>query len=261
MALTILTVVIGLPISRWISSRPIEHPSGVLIKGEPVQTTADLVQLNNVAGYTLTQLAGYHLHARVLGVKYYNDNQSDLAPLDLAVGWGRMSDSSILKDLTISLSNRFYFYEYGITALSETEVRNSSSNNHIIPADRKIAGFMRSLRVGSLIDLRGFLVCAKKDEFRWSSSLSRTDSEKGACELFYVTQASLINGDESYIDPEDHDNLRHWYDLLYTWRQSLDLKNYQEVRDFNREAQLYMKTAFPERTLPPSPYAGSKISD
>ena len=38
------------------------------------------------------------------------DRESDLAPVDLALGWGRMSDEAILKDIQISQSGRFYFW-------------------------------------------------------------------------------------------------------------------------------------------------------
>lgn len=245
-------MVVGYPIFKLISSRPIQHAPGVLIRSDPSQLITEPVQLNDVAGYEVTQLATYHIHARVLHVKWYADKHSDLAPLDLAVGWGPMSDSAVLSELTLSQSNRFYFYEYGPGSISEAEIRNHSSNIHVIPANRKIAGLMGSLRVGSLVDLRGSLVKARKDAFQWTSSLSRNDANRGACELFLVTAARLINGDESFIDPEDRENLRHWYDLLYAWRNILDLKNPQAVRDFNDEATLYMRTAFPKRTLPPA---------
>ena len=252
-ALTILLIIIGMPISKWLSSKPIFREKGVLIKGDPIQMVCPPVQLNDVSGHEIVEKAQFHLHGRVLHVKKYKDAHSDLSPFDVAVGWGPMSDSAVLDELTISQGTRFYFYEYVKPPIPENEIISHSTNIHIVPADRKIASFINSLRVGSLVNFRGVLISAKKDDFRWESSLSRTDTGPGACELLYLSQANLIEGDESYIEDEDRADLRQWYDLLYIWRESLNLHDSQAVRNFNREATRYMRTAFPSHAPTPSP--------
>jgi hypothetical protein len=64
---------------------------------------------------------------------------------------------------------------------------------HIIPATPAIAKQCKSLRAGSLVHLRGDLVEATGPGIgRWRSSLSRTDTGNGACELFYVDEIEQI---------------------------------------------------------------------
>lgn len=63
--------------------------------------------------YELEALANFDIEARVLSKEnYYADRESELVPVDLALGWGAMSDSSVLEKLSISQSGRFYFYRW-----------------------------------------------------------------------------------------------------------------------------------------------------
>jgi hypothetical protein len=48
---------------------------------------------------------------------------------------------------------------------------------------------LRSVAGGDIIELRGYLVeVTAPDGWHWRSSLSRTDSGDGACELMWVTE-------------------------------------------------------------------------
>ena len=61
----------------------------------------------------LTPLAAFVLDARVLHREnYHYDSAAALIPVDLAVGWGPMSDQAVLDHLKISQASRFYYYEY-----------------------------------------------------------------------------------------------------------------------------------------------------
>ena len=73
------------------------------------------------------------------------------------------------------------------------EITRSATNAHLIPADDAIRAALFSMSPGSVVEIRGLLVNAKaEDGFYWNSSLSRTDSGAGACELIYVTRASTV---------------------------------------------------------------------
>jgi len=65
------------------------------------------------------------------------------------------------------------------------------SNNHIIPANEQIRSKINSLNTGDQIQINGYLVESKGTyegkNYYWDSSLSRTDTSDGACEVFYVT--------------------------------------------------------------------------
>jgi len=145
-------------------------------------------------GWTLEPLAAFSLDARVLGVKSYSDDFSaSLAPLDLAVGWGAMSDTTVLDRMDITQRDRFYLWRYwGKAPIPEKEIVTHSANMHIVPADDSILGKLKSLRKGSLVHLSGNLVEAThpKSNKPWRSSLTREDEGEGACELFYVKSLS-----------------------------------------------------------------------
>ena len=181
----------------WLFPGEIPHPPGVLVKANPFQGEASDVSLPSVAGYNLAALATYHIRARVLHTKRYYSHPAELVPIDVALGWGPMSDSAVLSKLTISQTNRFFFYEWwNAPPIPKDEIACHSSNNHIIAANDQVAGFIRSLRAGHLVDFSGYLVAATKGGFTWRSSLSRTDSGNGACELFYVTDARMDDPDQ-----------------------------------------------------------------
>ena len=183
--------------------RPITYPAGVLIESEPEQIaiTDDSPAIEH-AGYALKPLARFSLEARILHRKVYAyDRGAKLVPVDLAVGWGPMSDQSVLDHLTISQSMRFYWYEYYSPPIPKEQIISHSTNLHVIPATAAIASFCKSLRQGQLVQLKGELVEATGPEIgTWRSSLSRTDTGNGACELMLVEECSKL--DPAEIKPK-----------------------------------------------------------
>ena len=64
----------------------------------------------------------------------------------------------------------------------------------MICANAEVKGVIRGLRVGQILEMDGFLVNAADPEGRmWNSSTTREDSGNGACELFYVERARVVN--------------------------------------------------------------------
>ena len=151
--------------------------------------------------FRLTPLARFEVDARVLHQKKYRyDRQAKLSPLDLAIGWGPMSDQAVLDQLKIKQSMRFYWYEYRLPPpIPREEIVRHSTNLHIIPATQEIAARCKALRAGELVHLEGELVEASSPEFGpWRSSLVRTDEGNGACELLLLQKCSKLergNGD------------------------------------------------------------------
>jgi hypothetical protein len=183
--------------------RPIKHPAGVLISTEPQQTgTTDGPMARS--GFNLKPLAHFDIDARILHRKIYRfDRQAGLVPVDLALGWGPMSDQRVLDQLRISQSMRFYWYEYKLPPpIPQDQIISHSTNLHVIPATAEIASRCKSLRTGALVHLSGDLVEATAPEFgTWRSSLSRTDTGNGACELMWVKELSILP-DQSLPDRE-----------------------------------------------------------
>jgi hypothetical protein len=115
--------------------RPLEYPAGVLIASDPQQTVTSDSPLA-YGNFQLTPLAHFAIDARVLHRKIYRwDKQASLVPVDLALGWGSMSDQRVLDQITISQSMRFYWFEYKMPPpISKEEIILHSTNLHVIPA-------------------------------------------------------------------------------------------------------------------------------
>ena len=174
---------------------PISYPPGVLLASEPTQRTPASEASFAYRKFQLKPLATFALDARVLHRKIYRyDPGAALVPIDLAVGWGPMSDQTVLDHLSISQSARFYFYEYrNPPPIPREDITSHSTNLHLIPSTDAIAAQCKSLRTGELIHLSGLLVEATGPGIgTWSSSLTRTDSGKGACELVWVEELSQL---------------------------------------------------------------------
>jgi hypothetical protein len=183
----------------FLLHRPITHPAGALIESEPAQIAITAANTIEHGDYKLKPLARFSVDARILHRKVYRyDRESKLAPVDLALGWGAMSDQTVLDRLNISQSTRFYWYQYQMPPpIPREQIVSHSTNVHIIPATPEIASFCKSLRRGELVHLEGKLVEASGPEINvWRSSLSRTDSGNGACELMLVEDCAKLDAGE-----------------------------------------------------------------
>jgi len=174
---------------QWWSGRSIEHAPGELVADEPQQTdiSGSPPQFEK-NGYTITALANFELNARVLGVEHYRfDREAQLSPVDLALGWGPMSDSAVLSKIDISQGGRFYYWHVDEFPIPRRAIETHSANMHLIPADAEVAREFDEVHVGSIVSLAGYLVEAHAgDGWRWRSSLTREDTGYGACELIWV---------------------------------------------------------------------------
>jgi len=94
------------------SQREVPHGPGMLAADDPDQTglKADDPRPFDRGDFRITPLADIALTARVLAREDYRfDALAALVPTDLALGWGRMSDSAVLADITITQQARFFF--------------------------------------------------------------------------------------------------------------------------------------------------------
>lgn len=174
--------------------RPVSHPAGVLVPEQPEQVlvAAEGRRPIKMKDSVAEPLATYKIRARVLSKQRYRfDHGAKVSPIDLALGWGPMSDTAVLDQLSISQDHRFYFLRWQQPPINEKDMMLNSANVHIIPANDYIKDQVLSLRIGQIVELRGSLVVVSgKDGGEWKSSLSREDSGAGACELMYVNQVT-----------------------------------------------------------------------
>jgi hypothetical protein len=167
---------------------PISHPPGILASGGPVQVNLQTSSFK-LDDYQITKKAGFEINARVLSTEsYYLSRESDLSPIDLALGWDVMSDSGLLNMLSISQSGRWYRWRYdGSIPVSDQQIIISSANMHMVPATSAVERSLKQLREGDVITLEGFLIDVDHDSgWKWRTSMTRSDTGGGACEIVYV---------------------------------------------------------------------------
>ena len=185
------TTIIGLVILGlfylWSGSE-IPHASGVLAPDEPYQKEVYSARVREMNGYRIELLASFDIRARVIATeRYWFDQGSALSPVDLVVGWGAMSDSAVLQQIGVSQGGRFYHWWGKTLTVPRRVIETQSANMHMIPASGEIARQLKSIRAGNMVHLKGYLVeVTSKQSFRWKSSLTRTDTGGGACELILV---------------------------------------------------------------------------
>lgn len=185
--------IVGFGAWQYWSDRPVKVAPGVTVAAEPRQNDAASAEFVH-KGYTIAPLQTFDIEARVLGVKSYRTGrEADLSPVDLALGWGRMSDSAVLEQVSISQGNRFYFWRVKEFPIPREEIERSSANMHMIPADSGIERRLDQVREGQRVRIQGWLVEARgHDGWRWRSSLTRNDTGAGACEVIFVRDIAIL---------------------------------------------------------------------
>ena len=144
-------------------------------------------------GYEILPIATYDIEARVLSVETYRwDQGAELAPIDLALGWGPMSDVEVLRHFDIGQGYRLFTWRTREFPIPREDVESHSANVHVIAAYRSVESQVRQLRPGDVVRLQGSLVEARaKSGWTWRSSLTRQDTGNGSCELFWVESVQV----------------------------------------------------------------------
>ena len=176
----------------WPESR-VRHAPGILVANEPEQSDVKPPKVWDVNGYHITALATYSIEAEVLSkARYYMGRECDLSPVDFALGWGRMSDQSLLDNLQISQSGRWYNYHWdGAPPADPQEIVQHSANTHLLPATPAISAQLLAIKPGSIVKMKGYLISATaSDGWTWVSSLSRYDTGNRSCEVMWVESVS-----------------------------------------------------------------------
>jgi hypothetical protein len=138
-----------------------------------------------------TPRAHYRVAARVLSrERYYLGWQSSLSPIDLALGWGTMSDPTVDQWVSWHQGGRWYFWQWDAGSPYRNEqIRADSANTHVIPGSDNLRRALLALDRGDVVQLQGWLVDIDgPGGAHWSTSLSRSDTGDNSCELLYVTE-------------------------------------------------------------------------
>jgi hypothetical protein len=172
----------------------IRHPPGILAPGEPFQIALETQPRLVRKDYKIEALARFSIEARVLRAERYRfDHAADLAPVDLALGWGDMSNSAVLEKINISQGQRFY--EWNVSGSPPIPIRDielQSANMHMIPANDEVDRVLKDARAGNIVRISGYLIDARgPDGYHMRSSLTREDTGPGACEVVWVERIAL----------------------------------------------------------------------
>ena len=180
----------------WTSERSVSLPPGMVAPNEPVQSNLDPPPTFAAKGVTMIARARYDITARVLRKEIYRiDGGADLAPVDLGVGWGAMSDTQVVDQLEFSQMGRFLFWkpkDWKSFPLTVPQLISHAAQIHAVPADASIEHKLRKLRPGQIIHLSGYLVDVRgPGGFTWNTSLRRDDTGAGACEIMWIESVAL----------------------------------------------------------------------
>jgi len=193
--LAVLALIIIVLIYFFYPETVVTYPAGITAPDQPRQTNIGETKEWNLDEFRFKALAEYQIKARVLSRNNFSlGKESEISPFDLALGWGLMSDQSIIDKIDISQSNRWYRWKADILPLPKREISLNSANVHIIPKDDTIEEKFDKVYKGSLIEMKGYLVeVTTANGWRWRSSLRRDDTAGGSCELFWVEYLEVFD--------------------------------------------------------------------
>ncbi|MEX2535974.1 MAG: hypothetical protein WD273_10315 [Trueperaceae bacterium] len=176
-----------------------ELPAELSIQPEisvtPTQTAAAGVDSWWNGDYLVEPLARYDVTARVLGARSYSDKrESEVSPLDLALGWGPMGERDMLETLNVQQRDRWYFVRWRNVPVKAQDVIANSANTHTIPANAEVAEQLAEVQPGDIVRLQGYLVTVDgQDGWSWNSSTERTDTGDGSCEVLWVESVEVFS--------------------------------------------------------------------
>lgn len=177
----------------YLNYKPPARWKGMPARHQPVQTGTALPRPFSHGGYMITPLARYSVTAIVLSRDRYRfDDAAELAPVDLALGWGPMCVADVINDLKISQSGRWYEYSWRNEApLSADEMAKNSANTHCLPADKTVKRDLLAIKRHDLVTLEGYLIEVNgPNGYEWRSSLTRDDTGGHACEVMWITKVT-----------------------------------------------------------------------
>ena len=178
---------------KLYSGRDVHHPPGILAAAEPLQREIDSAPMIDRGDFRLRPRAEFSATVRVLSREDYSLGElARLVPTDFAVGWGPLSDSKVLEDVEVTQSNRFYYWHTEHWPVDRATIESHSANWHVIPDNAAVRAVLGKLRRGSIVELEGELVDIEGKEGSMTTSLSRTDTGAGACEVLLATSAQIL---------------------------------------------------------------------
>ncbi len=180
----------------------VQYLPGEIAPNSPIQEKITSAQIHMVGKYAVRPVARFQVEARVISTERYRfDRGAALSPVDLALGWGPMSNQAVLDQIDISQGGRFYRWRVKSYPIPRQQIIEHSANMHMIPANDEVRKDLLAVRVGEIVHIEGYLVIAtSEDGSIWKTSLTRKDSGDGACELVWVENVFSYSPDMALTD-------------------------------------------------------------
>jgi|GEM_PF-2356268 hypothetical protein len=174
----------------------------------------------SLKGYKIHELAHFQIKGILLSRHFYNSDsqqyRSVLSPGDFALGWGPMSNPTVLTKFTYFQKNRFLYFACYDSFSHEAERLGADfhlANIHLIPANDLIANTLSSIKPRDIVTLKGSLVeVFYNDQRVWKSSMTNNVTGDGACKVLFLKDIEWNSGPESTKDvplphePEQQDS-------------------------------------------------------
>jgi hypothetical protein len=175
-----------------------------LLLQEPIQSPNIEAPFQITQGehvYTVEPLYDYELTGLVVSY-HHSDSFNDLMHkrsgdyfnvADLCVVWGQNVLNHDFEEIEFWNRDFTCYFETDNDDVWRRFDQNRISNNHLLTDDEFISSVIKSVKVGYIIKLSGFLANYYNDSgYRRNSSTTRTDSGNGACETIYVHNFEII---------------------------------------------------------------------
>lgn len=167
-------------------------PAGVTAPNPPRQKKLTEAPVFVRGDFIIRPVASFELDARVLASERYRfDRSADVSPIDLALGWGPMSNQEVIDQIKITQSRRFYWWRVKRYPIPRRQIIENSANMHMVPANDEVRDQLYSLRRGELVSISGYLANVTAGDFTWRTSTTRSDAGAGACEIVWVESVEV----------------------------------------------------------------------
>ena len=182
--------------------RRVGHPPGMAVADAPVIEVGETREpWRGADGFSYASLGRFAGRAMVLARRNYDVGEfAALAPTDLALGWGELSDPKVVDQLAFaqmkSFSARFVAPELrrgsALAQRSRPELEalfTALTHVHAIPGDASIRRTLAGIRPGQVIRFEATLVVAQGPSGgRYASSLALGDRN---CEIAWIDRLEL----------------------------------------------------------------------
>lgn len=161
------------------------------VQGEPAREP--LFETRGRRTFRVTPRASYDVSARIAATERYRFGAAGaILPWDFVLAWGAAATEPAWSRIAYVQTGRFYSWTTRDGTQDPGYVSSHTANTHLIPASARVAFALAHVRRGDVVRLEGDLVDVDgPDGFAARTSLTRTDTGAGACEVLYVRAVTI----------------------------------------------------------------------